>query len=86
MEPCRRHLADVRESIVHEMDEQDITIDIRRLTDVNLLKRHVLKRSIYGVDLNPMAVELAKVSLWLDFLRWARRFRFLTIICDAVIR
>ena len=37
-----------------------------RLTDVNLLKRHVLKRCIYGVDLNPMAVELAKVSLWLD--------------------
>jgi hypothetical protein len=29
-------------------------------------KRHVLKRCIYGVDLNPMAVELAKVSLWLD--------------------
>jgi type II restriction/modification system DNA methylase subunit YeeA len=35
-------------------------------TEVNLLKRHVLKRCIYGVDLNPMAVELAKVSLWLD--------------------
>ncbi len=64
--PVTAHLADVRESIVHEMDEQGITIDIRRLTDVNLLKRHVLKRSIYGVDLNPMAVELAKVSLWLD--------------------
>ena len=26
----------------------------------------MLKRCIYGVDLNPMAVELAKVSLWLD--------------------
>jgi len=26
----------------------------------------VLKSCIYGVDLNPMAVELAKVSLWLD--------------------
>ncbi len=64
--PVTAHLADVRESIVHEMDEQGITIDIRRLTDVNLLKRHVLKRCIYGVDLNPMAVELAKVSLWLD--------------------
>ena len=37
-----------------------------KLTDINLLKRHVLKRCIYGVDLNPMAVELAKVSLWLD--------------------
>ena len=31
-----------------------------------LLKRVVLKRSIYGVDLNPMAVELAKLALWLD--------------------
>src|SRR5207302_10166692 len=38
----------------------------QELTDINLLKRHVLKRCIYGVDLNPMAVELAKVSLWLD--------------------
>ena len=64
--PVTAHLADVRESIVHEMDEQGIIIDIRRLTDVNLLKRHVLKGCIYGVDLNPMAVELAKVSLWLD--------------------
>ena len=26
----------------------------------------MLKRCAYGVDLNPMAVELAKVSLWLD--------------------
>src|SRR5213078_822539 len=34
--------------------------------EVNLLKRHVLKRAIYGVDLNPLATELAKVSLWLD--------------------
>src|SRR5258708_13028747 len=25
----------------------------------------VLKRCVYGVDKNPMAVELAKVSLWL---------------------
>ena len=38
----------------------------KQLTDVNLLKRQVLKGCIYGVDLNPMAVELAKVSLWLD--------------------
>jgi hypothetical protein len=27
----------------------------------------VLKRCIYGVDINPMAVELAKASLWLDY-------------------
>src|SRR5260370_18249231 len=37
-----------------------------KLHELNLIKRHVLKSCIYGVDLNPMAVELAKVSLWLD--------------------
>lgn len=29
-------------------------------------RRDVLQNCIYGVDLNPMAVELAKVSLWID--------------------
>lgn len=64
--PVFAHLNRMRETILQEMEDQGITIDSRRLTDVNLLKRHVLKRCIYGVDLNPMAVELAKVSLWLD--------------------
>lgn len=64
--PVVAYLSRMRETILREMDEQGITIDAKRLTDVNLLKRHVLKRCIYGVDLNPMAVELAKVSLWLD--------------------
>ncbi|MBI3303667.1 MAG: hypothetical protein HYZ72_16505, partial [Deltaproteobacteria bacterium] len=64
--PVVAYLARMRETILREMDEQGIAIDTKRLTDVNLLKRHVLKRCIYGVDLNPMAVELAKVSLWLD--------------------
>ena len=36
-----------------------------QLTDQNLVKRMVLKRCVYGVDKNPMAVELAKLSLWL---------------------
>jgi len=56
----------MRASILEEMERQGVTVDPARLTDVTLLKRHVLKRCIYGVDLNPMAVELAKVSLWLD--------------------
>lgn len=45
---------------------QGVEIDEAKLTDVNLIKRMVMKRCIYGVDLNPMAVELAKLSLWLD--------------------
>jgi TaqI-like C-terminal specificity domain/Eco57I restriction-modification methylase len=64
--PIFAHLSSMRETILQEMDDKGVTIDSKRLTDVNLLKRHVLKRCIYGVDINPMAVELAKVSLWLD--------------------
>jgi Eco57I restriction-modification methylase len=64
--PVIAHLFRMREKILHEVEGKEITIDAKRLTDVNLLKRHVLKRCIYGVDINPMAVELAKVSLWLD--------------------
>lgn len=36
--------------------------------DLDLLRRIVLKRCIYGVDLNPMAVELARLGLWLHSL------------------
>lgn len=35
------------------------------LDDRHLVRRLVLKRTIYGVDRNPLAVELAKLSLWL---------------------
>jgi hypothetical protein len=55
-----------RASILECLGQQGVTVDPAKLTDINLLKRHILKRCIYGVDLNPMAVELAKVSLWLD--------------------
>ena len=64
--PVTRFLQDTREAIIGEMERQGVAVDTGRLTDINLLKRHVLKRCAYGVDLNPMAVELAKVSLWLD--------------------
>ena len=64
--PVTAFLQETRQAIMAEMERQSVTIDASRLTDINLLKRHILKRCIYGVDLNPMAVELAKVSLWLD--------------------
>lgn len=34
--------------------------------EAQILKRSLLKRCIYGVDLNPFAVELARLSLWID--------------------
>ena len=36
-----------------------------RPEDGDLLRRLILKRCIYGVDLSPMAVEVANVTLWL---------------------
>lgn len=42
----------------------------------------VVARCIYGVDLNPMAVELAKVSLWMEALEPGKPLSFL----DAHIR
>ncbi|MFC3451379.1 Eco57I restriction-modification methylase domain-containing protein [Amycolatopsis speibonae] len=37
----------------------------------------VIARCVYGVDLNPMAVELAKVSLWLEALEPGKPLSFL---------
>ena len=39
--------------------------------------RDVVKHCIYGVDVNPMAVELAKVSLWLEALDPGKPLAFL---------
>nr|WP_062338849.1 DNA methyltransferase [Herbidospora sakaeratensis] len=39
--------------------------------------REVVNRCVYGVDLNPMAVELAKVSLWLEAIEPGKALGFL---------
>ncbi|HEY5477781.1 MAG TPA: N-6 DNA methylase [Tepidiformaceae bacterium] len=39
--------------------------------------REVVARCIYGVDINPMAVELAKVSLWLEAIEPGKPLTFL---------
>lgn len=55
-----------RSRVLTEQEENGIAIDESLLTNDVLLKRKVMKRCIFGVDLNPLAVELAKLSLWLD--------------------
>ncbi|MBU0508056.1 hypothetical protein KKH27_04375 [bacterium] len=42
-----------------------------------ILRRHVVERCIYGVDINPLAVELARVSLWVDTMHRTLPFGFL---------
>ena len=55
----------IRDRIVANAEERDWAIDRDRLDDRHIVRRMVLKRCVYGVDKNPMAVELAKVALWL---------------------
>jgi hypothetical protein len=63
--PVLEMLEQTRQSILQNLEQQGIAINPDRLEPTQLLQRVVMKRCIYGVDLNPMAVELAKVSLWL---------------------
>jgi type II restriction/modification system DNA methylase subunit YeeA len=51
------------------------TVDEDR--DINWARRQVAQRCIYGVDLNPLATELAKVSLWLRTLAAEQPLAFL---------
>ncbi|WP_160135555.1 Eco57I restriction-modification methylase domain-containing protein [Halococcus salsus] len=45
--------------------------------DINWARRQVAQQCIYGVDVNPLAVELAKVSLWLRTLAAEQPLAFL---------
>lgn len=63
--PLVGRLADVWARIRAEADKHRWNIRDDQLADKNLIKRFILKRCVYGVDKNPMAVELAKVALWL---------------------
>lgn len=46
-------------------------------TDVQAALHDVVAKCIYGVDLNPMAAELAKVSLWLEAMQPGKPLSFL---------
>ena len=63
--PLVRRVEAIREDILRRAAESDWVIDESLLTDQAIIRRMVLKRCIYGVDKNPLTVELAKVSLWL---------------------
>ena len=63
--PLVERVAAVRRDILDRARQSDWVIDEAQLTDQAILRRMVLKRCIYGVDKNPLTVELAKVSLWL---------------------
>lgn len=42
-----------------------------------ILRRHVVERCIYGVDLDPLAVELCRLALWIETMDRSLPFSFL---------
>ncbi len=63
--PLADRIGEIRRTILKNAREEGWTIDETQLDDRHIVRRMVLKRCVYGVDKNPMAVELAKVALWL---------------------
>jgi hypothetical protein len=41
------------------------------------LRRHVVERCLYGVDIDPLAVELGRLALWIETMDWVLPFGFL---------
>ena len=63
--PLVERLASIRERILDLAKQRHWKVDEAQLDDKHLVRRMILKRVVHGVDKNPMAVELAKVALWL---------------------
>ena len=63
--PLVERIASIRRTILDNAEAQGWAVDRAQLDDRHIVRRMVLKRCVYGVDKNPMAVELAKVALWL---------------------
>lgn len=63
--PLADRVEAIRNTILGNAEERGWTVDPEQLDDRHIIRRMILKRCIYGVDKNFMAVELAKVALWL---------------------
>ena len=78
-----REIIDAREQQDREAVDDDRAGEIQVTTedgerrDINWARRQVAKQCLYGVDVNPLATELAKVSLWLRTLAAGKPLAFL---------
>ncbi len=63
--PVLVRVREIRARILQNARAGQWTVDESQLDDRHVVRRMILKRVIHGADKNPMAVELAKLSLWL---------------------
>lgn len=59
---ARRELANLREAAEKQLGPEASHVPIE---DAQLLRRLIARRCIYGVDLNTLAVELSRLSIWI---------------------
>ncbi len=65
LSPLVARIKDIRNRILTLAHTHRWTVSEAQLDDRHIVRRMILKRVVHGVDKNPMAVELAKVALWL---------------------
>ena len=63
--PVLARMAHIRRSIKTTAKDHGWAVTDAQLDDRHIVRRMILKKCIFGVDKNPMAVELAKTALWL---------------------
>ena len=66
----------IAEHIVEHADLEEQDIDENE-DELNWAKRQVVQNCIYGVDINPLAVELGKLSLWIETMAEGKPLNFL---------
>src|SRR5262249_50621520 len=69
--------AHLRRALLEPLISKNETADLDQLSLSQLIRANVLERCVYGVDLDPFAVELAKAILWLDARMPSVRWQFL---------
>lgn len=60
----RLQLQELREAAQKELGDAAATIE-NKLEDAALLRRLIARRCVYGVDMNPISVQLAQLAVWI---------------------
>lgn len=60
----RLQLQDLREAAQKELGDAAAQIE-NKLEDAALLRRLIARRCVYGVDMNPISVQLAQLAVWI---------------------
>ena len=64
---CNSKVSGKQNALQKKQEETGLTIEYeKRFEKLQQVKMYIADRNVYGVDLNPIAVELAEVSLWLN--------------------